>query len=358
MKYSESNITSEYTKSGVQKAGKCLLIDGLISKDPNKYRECMDTLSRWRACHIETLNEVSSKLTIVASQIDQNAIVVSRLKRTPSIITKLKRNPKMNLDRMQDIAGCRAIVKTPKLVSKVRRRLKLAFQLKETNYIDNPKEDGYRGVHLIGKHLSEIDNKYYQVEIQVRTKLQHAWATAVEIVDLFTNQTLKSNIGKKEWKEFFKYSADEFAGLEETPKRHKNSQSRLSESISKLSIYQKFDAFRITLNFIDQNVSIQQHAYCLIKIHTKTNTGEVSLFSEAKAKEATAQYLAAEKESAKNPTIVSALVSVASVDNLKDAFPNYFADSSLFIETLRSVDGYQSSTLTSYISNWLKKSGL
>ena len=358
MKDSKSNTISEYTKSGVQKAGKSLLIAGLVTNNPTKYKECMDTLSRWRACHIEVLSEVSNKLASISSKIDKDAIVVSRLKRTPSIITKLKRNPKMNLDRMQDIAGCRAIVKTPKLVSKVRRNLKLAYQLKETNYIDNPKEDGYRGVHLIGKHVSEIDNKYYQVEIQVRTRLQHAWATAVEIVDLFTNQTLKSNIGKKEWKEFFKYSADEFSVLEETPKNNENSLSKLSDLISKLNIYHKFDAFRITLELIDQNVSAKQHAYCLIKIDTKSNTGEVSFFSEVEAKEATEQYLSAEKESARNPTIVSALVSVASVGNLKEAFPNYFADSSLFIETLKRVDRYQPNVITSYIFSWLKKSGL
>lgn len=348
----------EYTKSSVQKAGKSLLIVDLVHKDQERYRTCMDILSRWRACHISVLNDVLTVLAKTANKIDDEAIVVSRLKRTPSIITKLERNPKMNLDRMQDIAGCRAIVKSHKHVSKVRRSLKLIYQLKETNYIDSPKSDGYRGVHLIGKHISKVDNKNYHVEIQVRTKLQHAWATAVEIVDLFTNQTLKSNIGDKEWKDFFKYAGDEFARIEGTPKIFEESLSRLPQLIHSLGIYKNFNAFQMTLKFIDQNVSNDKYAYCLIKMNTHLNTGQVLLFSKKEAQAATARYLAAEKESAKTPNMVCALVSVASVDNLKDAFPNYFADSTMFINTLKSI-GYTPPSITiRIIAKLLKKTGL
>lgn len=347
-----------YSKSGVQKAGKALLVADLMTQDPCRYKECMEVLSRWRACHIDVLNDVAYTLARIASDVDEDAIVVSRLKRTPSIITKLNRNPRMNLDRMQDIAGCRAIVRSHKLVSKVRKNLKLAYPLKETNYIDNPKKDGYRGVHLIGKHQSKVDKKTYQVEVQVRTRLQHAWATAVEIVDLFTNQTLKSNIGEDDWKDFFKYAGDEFAAIEETPTQFRDSSKKLSRAISKLNIYKRFEAFRVTLSYIDQNVLGHEHAYCLIRIDTHLNQGEVSLFSESEAVKATGQYLAAEKESAKKPNIVSALVNVASVGNLKQAFPNYFADSTIFIDTLRSISQTRTSTFAKVVSAWLSKTGL
>jgi ppGpp synthetase/RelA/SpoT-type nucleotidyltranferase len=33
------------------------------------------------------------------------------------------------------------------------------------------------------------------IEIQLRTSLQHAWATAVETVDAFTNENLKFGAG-------------------------------------------------------------------------------------------------------------------------------------------------------------------
>lgn len=348
----------EYTKTGVQKAGKSLLVENIVHTDKERYQACMDILSKWRASHIDVLNEVSSKLADIAKHIDAEAIVVSRLKRTPSIITKLKRNPKMNLDRMQDIAGCRAIVKSPKSVSKVRRNLKLAYQLKETNYITSPKQDGYRGVHLIGKHKSKADNKNYQVEIQVRTKLQHAWATSVEIVDLFTKQTLKSDIGHQDWKDFFKYAGDEFAKLEGQSVNFSDSSEQLSKLIYKLNIYKKFEAFRVTLNLIDEQISSRDHAYCLIRIDTITNKGEVTLFGKHQSKEATEKYLAAEKISAQTPSLVSALVSVASVDNLKEAFPNYFADSTMFIDALRSVPVYKNGSFIRFLTEYLKGAGL
>lgn len=354
----------QYTKSSVQKAGKSLLIDGLIRTDGQRYKECMDIISKWRTCHIFVMNNVSNALSELSVKVDCDAIVVSRLKRIPSIITKLELNPKMNLDRMQDIAGCRAIVKSPKLASKIRRQLKLVYQLKETNYIDDPEKTGgtgYRGIHLIGKHLSEMDGKPYQVEIQVRTKLQHAWATSVEIVDLFTKQTLKSNIGKQDWKDFFKYAGDEFAKKEGTPTIFENSSALLAKSISKLNIYKRFEAFRVTLSFIDKNVSVQDHAYCLIQIDITKNKGDVFLFSEGEAEEATNQYLKAEKVSVDNPTIVSAMVSVASASNLKEAYPNYFADSTLFVETLMEVEGKRKQSLpgpiVSMVSSWLRKAG-
>jgi hypothetical protein len=114
----------------------------------------------------------------------------------------------------------------------------------------------------------------------------------------------------------------------------------------------------VTLNFIDENISSHEHAYCLIKIDTVSNIGEIFLFSEREAKEATGKYLAAEKESAKNPALVSALVNIGSVDNLKEAFPNYFADSTLFIETLQSVQRYPTGTGARLLAKWLKAAGL
>jgi len=40
------------------------------------------------------------------------------------------------------------------------------------------------------------------IEIQIRSKLQHIWATAVETVGFFTGQAIKSNEGEKEWNDF------------------------------------------------------------------------------------------------------------------------------------------------------------
>src|SRR4051794_15302892 len=42
-----------------------------------------------------------------------------------------------------------------------------------------------------------------KIEIQLRSINQHAWATAIETVGLFTQQALKSSQGSGEWRRFF-----------------------------------------------------------------------------------------------------------------------------------------------------------
>ena len=51
----------------------------------------------------------------------------------------------------------------------------------------------------------------------MRSQLQHAWATAVETVDTFTRQALKSNIGDERWKRFFALMGSVIALREQTP---------------------------------------------------------------------------------------------------------------------------------------------
>ena len=91
--------------------------------------------------------------------IDGSAIVAQRLTRAPSIILKLQRFDGMQLARMQDIGGLRAVVGS---VAKV-RRLEVAYRnahfkhvlTSSKNYIDEPKDDGYRSIHLICRSVNE-----------------------------------------------------------------------------------------------------------------------------------------------------------------------------------------------------------
>jgi len=63
------------------------------------------------------------------------------------------------------------------------------------NYIDAPKPDGYRSVHLVGKYGgdSEVHSAWNgkRIEIQVRTSIQHIFATGMETVTTFTGTPLK-----------------------------------------------------------------------------------------------------------------------------------------------------------------------
>lgn len=56
-----------------------------------------------------------------------------------------------------------------------------------------------------------------KVEVQVRTQLQHAWATAIEAVGIFTKQALKSNQGDQDWLRFFALMVTGIAAIEQCP---------------------------------------------------------------------------------------------------------------------------------------------
>jgi hypothetical protein len=56
-----------------------------------------------------------------------------------------------------------------------------------------------------------------RIEVQIRTRLQHAWATAVESVGLFRGEDLKSNQGNADWLELFRLMSAEFAVAEGCP---------------------------------------------------------------------------------------------------------------------------------------------
>ncbi len=65
----------------------------------------------------------------------------------------------MKLHRMQDIAGCRSVVKTAKqaenLSDSIRTSRTRHILHKVNNYIAEPKSSGYRGIHLIYKYNGE-----------------------------------------------------------------------------------------------------------------------------------------------------------------------------------------------------------
>ena len=104
----------------------------------------------------------------------------------------------MQLDRMQDIGGIRAVVNSVDEVRRVHESLiKGRHQhcpvLPPKDYISNPKDDGYRGIHQVFKYDTpqHKELKGMQVEVQIRTKLQHYWATAVETLGVMRNPRSK-----------------------------------------------------------------------------------------------------------------------------------------------------------------------
>ena len=67
--------------------------------------------------------------------------------------------------------------------------------IKFNDYVENPKDSGYRSIHYVYKYSSKAD-KYngLKIELQIRTKLQHNWATAVETAGAMTRTSPTAEI--------------------------------------------------------------------------------------------------------------------------------------------------------------------
>lgn len=325
-----------YSKNQVKKAGEALI------DPPFSFSEkmtVMDVLSNWRAAHAYPMHAILIVLRRKASEIDNSAIVVQRLKRTPSIIGKLVRFDKMKLHRMQDIGGCRAVMRTAKQAERVLKSFldsKTRHKLhKIDNYIAEPKNSGYRSIHLVYKYngrKSQFKNLF--VEIQLRSRIQHAWATAVEIVDTFTSQALKASQGERNWLNFFKYVSAEFAKLESRPiGKHVEGVDTLQEAMrleSMLAAIDRLSAYAVTTDYIGRK-PINQTDYFVLELEENANKIKITQYSQDQLQEATDKYLELEKRATEEAEYDVVLVSASSIHNLKAAYPNYFADSKQFI---------------------------
>lgn len=351
-----------YTGKQIIKAGEKFLEENISDKD---FNAAMEVLSYWRFSHEVPLENALKILQETTLKIDKNAIFAKRLKRYVSIVSKLRRFRKMKLKNMQDIGGCRAIVSNPKKLEKVMRILKKKSEFKNLegkirfkDYITQPKEDGYRGYHLIGRFKDE-NGELKDIEVQLRTSLQHDWATALEIVDLFTGQALKSNQGDKDWTNFFSSVSEQFALMESLhlfntfsdqkkydkylEKLSKNQESidsclKTQKYAKKLGVVKKFEAFTQSLKILDGKIEENSFdGYVLVEVDTQIRTVKSSFFKREDNKDAERMYIEAEKQSKGKRNIVTALVSSTAVGGIKEAYPNYFADSTDFLKHLLYV---------------------
>lgn len=112
----------------------------------------------------------------------------------------------MQLARMDDVAGCRLIFKSIKDLNRFRANFhkarfnhKLRNEPSKYDYIANPKSTGYRGIHDVYEYDVNSESgkalKGLYIEIQYRTPVQHAWATAVEVVGFVTESQPKFEKG-------------------------------------------------------------------------------------------------------------------------------------------------------------------
>lgn len=330
----------KYSKKDVQRAGETLIIPDIAKIDSKKHIEALKILSYWRSCHITPLDAVVGILTAIVPKVDSTAIVAKRLKRAQSIVEKLARNKSMKLRNMQDIGGARVICRSLRYVNKIKRELSRVSEFKVTDYIASPKDDGYRGIHLIGKFAGSDPRNEFSIEIQLRTASMHSWATSVEIIDLFTKQSIKQGQGKPQWREFFRNASIAMAALEGfniSKEDYEQAAAAIVNLSRKLDIFSVFEAFSDSLKLVGDYGVVDREGYYLIQINTIKKSVKFSFYGVEAYDDAVIDYLNHESGIIDQTVNVVALVSTLSIKDLKEAYPNYFADSASFLESIRDV---------------------
>jgi len=307
----------------------------------------LDIAGNWRSSHGYPLSIIFASLRRRGKKIDDRALVASRSKRLPSVAVKLSRFPNMELSQMQDLGGCRAVLRNVnrvyKLVEYYNANPYQAIEfLKPKDYIKEPKPDGYRSYHLICRYQGIHQDGAYKglrIEIQIRSAMQHAWATAVETIDAFTGQALKTNIsGDVTWKRFFSLMGSGIAVMEKqplvpgTPENMDELCTELRYVCAKLNIPNVFYGLSAGMN-LTQDIKSKKGIYILTLDSEKRRTTAIGFPTVTRADE---HYLEMEKENKSKPHIQTVMVKLDSIKELRRAYPGYYSDTKRFILLVES----------------------
>lgn len=215
-----ATATLPYSRKQVDKCGRAVrdFVTAIRQQEipPDDLTERIDQLERaidvvegFRAHHARPLAKVNAGLRyyVVKSGMGKPD-VTQRLKRFATIVDKLQREPTMQLSKMEDIAGVRAVLEDQRQVDDIRTYLEKAPRWKirrVRDYVKRPKVDGYRAIHLI----VEKDGCY--VEVQLRTPRQDTWAQSVEQDTRRLGAGLKFGSGPDDLRKYYQMVSEWFA---------------------------------------------------------------------------------------------------------------------------------------------------
>lgn len=316
------------SKSRVNKAG-----ENIRNRQPTW--EDLRTIEDWRAAHRSVLNTFQAILRNRTR--GTTIIVVQRHKRRSTIYGKLDRYPGMRLARMDDVAGCRLIFRDIVGLYSFRNQFhKARFNHKRKNdvdkydYIKDPKTTGYRGVHDVYEYdvnsVSGRSLKGLLVEIQYRTLVQHAWATAVEVIGFITENQPKFEEGDDRYLHVMALASEILARSFENatgPFPEMNDGDLVSEFLradGDLGLMQTLRG----LNATRSGVGNKRNVILIVP-----QSGELEVLTFRDATEALRNLFVLEKERPKSDIV---LVRGDSTEDVRLAFRNYFSDARDFVK--------------------------
>jgi len=242
------------SKSKIDKAGRILSKN--LYRDEIEYIEAEDILDEYRKAHLLPLTETTLELQEWLSKYSDKYYIAQRLKRKPQILRKMRRLS-VRLTQLQDIGGARIIVESNEDVDKLRQYLqnrikeqgKIAL-IRESDYRQSGRFDtGYRALHLILRRYG------YNLELQIRSRIQHYWAESVERTSVIYGYALKEQEGDPVVLRYFKALSDAFHVIETgrnlTTKQKLNLES-LRQQAEKIILAS--DKHRILNSYVNEDI--------------------------------------------------------------------------------------------------------
>ena len=344
------------SKSEVRRAGKAIA-------DNRETRADIAIVDQWRASHGYVLNTFKVWLRGNLKITHSNAEFAQRLKRRNTVIDKLRRiapdgSPLIrDVTSMQDFAGCRLIFGTVGELENFRNHLLSAKVLgnvlhrarhedhNKYNYINNPKSSGYRGIHQVFYHVPRSHRANItqsrpwhnlMVEVQFRTRVQHAWATALEIADIVDGTRTKFEHGENSRGHLFALASEIIArkhegynnAFVETPTAHLIDEFRALEAdigvIQTLRTLREFEGY-------DQ---LQRHN--VLNIYNDGGIIKLEVLPFSNAQKALQRANELEEDSNSYNAVY---VTSDNPNQLRSAYRNYFNDPVDFVSILESSLG-------------------
>lgn len=324
-------MTTLISKRELDRAGDALR----FWRNDKEYWNAIDLLNYWREQHVLPMDFYFDACRDLAKSPQyKGTLIAERLKRLPTIIDKLNRFPHMHLSSMQDVGGVRVILENiESLLSFDTEICQLPTLKSSKDYLAAPKASGYRGKHLIFERNGML------VEMQLRTQLQHLWATSVETIDVIRGTSMKTRRSDTYWQQFFELAASAFAYMESLPMLPQHQgwdiiqlRDAIRNILQTYPIENSLKSYAATYNVIDGHEQGDDTYYAVMTFDQNANNTQIAYYPENRYLEAVRDYEA--QEAGANDNV---LVSVNDLQKLHDAYPNYFKSITEFAEKVLSI---------------------
>jgi len=221
---------------------------------------------------------------------------------------------------------------------------KLRHDISKYDYINHPKSSGYRGIHDVYGHYPRAHRRGSKesqpwhgllVEVQYRTRVQHAWATALEISDIVDGQKTKFDLDDTDRVKFFALASEILARFHEgiansmVERETQDLCKEFAKLEKSLGILQRLSALKASGGFD----KIKRHNVLNVFKETDGTLGlEILTFSSP----ADAIERASELEN--NPASLNAVyVRADNPSQVRSAYRNYFTDPVDFVRLVNEA---------------------